>query len=738
MASCLVPEFPAVLVALEHLKELDKQLKEEGVPFSPEASLHLTEITAAITELEADRRAAHEHLEVETIENSKLRHQINNTRERMSQEIMADVAAARASNAEEIEQLRKDLYTVSQLQEATVKRQEALLSQNEALHPKRDRVKAEHEDVVAALNEQITLKYGLQMQLNHMQEQIKELKSCIAAVEQDKVTLQQTVALEREAFTVKKDNLSGDVDVVEEKIKQQKQVIRRSRRDLDRVNDKKQETHDRLGELTIHMATLESSLRKLTASRCQFEKQLEGETQKHQELRKQRETLKKELCELGEAFSVAIRRLKEEIAAVEGKIEEGRASRILCQDSLAQIYEIFKRQHDEENEVRAEHFHVLQQLERSKLQLEERIASIVKHSKEIKEMDKQIGELLEADTINKRIFERNQEELCGNVDVEKKNISHLEEEKKRLRQLLEEAKRAQEEHVAKMTSDISSTRRRYEELQQEEARLLRRQPMSADADLLMSHMTQSEVEYRQIETTCHQEMEQCATETEIITRSNEEKQREVEEKEAMLKEVEAKCNEEQSRHQSLKTRTSELRRRRNDLGLSIQRLTEKTSSLLQPREEMKAELEELRAGYMGLLDKQASELRSVELSIYDNSVKLEQVSMENSRLHLCIRQMTDDVTRARENKDRYWQEIQQFNKDMQALLESLQEAWRDDVLLTQDSQSSDGALLVSMSSLLNHLKTRRRQLGNVGTLLHQQMLDFSKRLGDKTTIEQHS
>lgn len=115
MASCLVPVFPALMVALERLKELEKQIIEDDIPFSAEASLHLTEISAAITELEADRRAAHELLEVETIENSKLRHQMNNTRERMCQEMMADVAAARASNSEEIEQLKKYINTVSQL-----------------------------------------------------------------------------------------------------------------------------------------------------------------------------------------------------------------------------------------------------------------------------------------------------------------------------------------------------------------------------------------------------------------------------------------------------------------------------------------------------------------------------------------------------------------------------------------------------------------------------------------------
>lgn len=736
MASCLVPDFPAVTVALEHLKELDKQLKEEGMSFSPEASLHLGEITAAIIELEADRRAAHERLEVETIENSKLRHQINDIREKISQEIMADVAAARASNAEEMEQLHKDLIAVSRQHVATVKRQEALLSQNEALYPEREQAKAEREEIVAALNDQITFKYGLQMQLDQTLEQIDELKTCSAAVEQDKMGLQQNMALDREAFTVKQDNLSREVAQVEGKIKHQKQALRRSRKELDRVNDKKRETHDHLGELTLHMAKLESNLQRLTASRCQSEEQLEGETQKHQELRQQREMLKKELCELRKIFSVALPHLTQEIATVEGKIEEGRASRLLCQDSLAEISEIFKHQCDEESQVRAEHFCVSQQLDRSELQLEECIASIVKHSKEIKEMDKLIAELLEADTINKRVFERDQEEMCSNMETERKSISHFEEEKRRLMVLLEGAKRKQEECVAKMTSDIVSTRRRYQELRQEEAALQQRQPESVDADLLMSHVTQCDTQYRREESKHHQEIEERTAEAEIITRSNEEKQREVEEKEERLKEVEAMWSKERARHERIQMLSFELRRRRNDLELMILGLKEKTSSLLQPKKELKAELEEMRKSHMDKLDQRASELRAAETSIYENRVKLEHVGTENSRLHLCIRQMTEGVNRAREDRDRYWQEVHQFSQDMQALLESLQKAWREDVLVTRDCQSSDGDLLVSMSASRHRLNTRRQQLGDFSSLLHQQMLDFSRRLGDETTAVQ--
>lgn len=738
MASCLVPDFPAVMVALEHLKELDKQLKEDGVAFSTKASLHLTEITAAITELEAEGRATHERLEVETIENSKLRNQINNMRERMCQEIMADVAAARASNAEEMEQLQKDLNAVSQLLETTVKWQETLLNQNKSLHPEREQVMAEHEEVIAVLNDKITFKYGIQTQLDRTKEQIEELKTCIAAVKQDQIRLQQNAALEREAFEVKQDNLSREVDQVEGKIKQQKQAIKRSRRELERVNDKRQETNNHLGKLMLQMAKQESILGRLTETRCQNEGQLEGETQKQQEMRQQREALKKELFELRKSFSVDIQNLKDEIATVEGKIEEGQASRLLYRDSLAQISEILKHQCDEENDVKAEHLHASQELERSRQQLEERIATIVQYSKEIKEMDKQLTELLEADTINNRMFERDQEEMNSNMDTEWRNISHYEEEKRRLTGLLEGAKRKQEEYVAKMTSDIDSARRRYQELRQEEAALQQRQPKSMDVDLLMSHVAQCEVEYRQEETKYCQEIERCNAEAEVITKSNEEKQRKVEEMDGRLKEVEAMWSEEQLRREKVKRQTSELRKKRNDLQLSIQGLKEKLSSLLRPKEELKAELQEMRQTYMDTLDRQASELRAVETSIYNNTVKLEQVRLENSRLHLCIRQMTEDVGKARGDRDRYWEETRQLRQDTRAVLERLQEAWRGDVLLTKDCQSSDQDLLGSMCALRNHLKTRRQQLGGASTLLHQQMLDFSRRLGDKTTTVQRS
>lgn len=43
-------------------------------------------------------------------------------------------------------------------------------------------------------------------------------------------------------------------------MQQQKQVVQRCRRELKRVNDKKQKAYDHLDKLTLHMIMLESGL----------------------------------------------------------------------------------------------------------------------------------------------------------------------------------------------------------------------------------------------------------------------------------------------------------------------------------------------------------------------------------------------------------------------------------------------------------------------------------------------
>lgn len=728
MASCLVPDFPAVVVALEHIKELDWQQKEDGGAFSTAASVHLMEISAAVSELEAEWRAARERLEVESTENGNLRRQVSDLRERTSQEVMAEVAAARAVNVEEMEQLCKDLREVSQLLESTAEKQEALVSQNKELCPEREQVKAEHDEVVAALDAQITFKCTLQEKLEQTLGQTEELERCIAAVEQEKVRWEQSIALERQEFTVKQEKLSKEVEVVEGRMKKQKRAVRRSRRELDRANEKKLEACDRLSELALQVGRLQSSSQTLSASRCQGEEQLQTERQKQLELKQQRETLKKEQHQLREAFKDSVQRLEEDISRVEGEIEQVELSGKWHHDSLAQVAKKFTCQQNTESRIRAEHVRVSQQLEHSERLLEEQISWLVKHRQEITEMDEQVAELLEADAISKLTFERECEEVRRSVDAAARNTRHCEEERNRLRNVLEEVKKEQAEHEARMNSEIGRGRRRHLELQREEAGHLQREPRSADAEAFLSYIQQREMELRQEEAGRREEIEQVSAQIESWARSNEEKTRELREEEEKLREAEAAWREEEARHERVRARATELRERRNHLEASIQHLKEETEDQLRAREEAKAALEEMQKHLAASLEELAGELRAAEAAIYDRAVKLQQVEVENSRLHLQIAQMTAGLRRASEDGERYREDARRCRRSAEDLAERLREAWREDVRATLEGQRSSGEELSLLGETRSRLECRRERLDGVGALLQRHAAEFSRRL----------
>lgn len=717
----------AVTDALEHLRELDKELREDGVAFSAEASSHLSKITAAVTELEGYQRAAQEGLEAESRENSKLVHRINNTKETMRQEIMAEVAAARTCSAAERDQLQKELLEVSQLQDATTKRRGDLVRQNEMLLAENRQAQAEQEALVAALNHQVNIKNGLQMQLDRSREQMEKLTSCTATAEQDKTKLQKRLELQRKAFSVKRENVCREVEQVEEEIKQQKQAVRRARKALARVNDTKQEAQQRLNELTVQVETLESSLRQATASRSQCEMQLERQTQTHHQLKEKKELLKKDLQESKITASTLVQRLKEEISALERETEDGRASRELHRDSLAHLCQTLEQQQVEESEARAEHLRVEQQLQTSKLLLEERVASIARHKKEIREMEEQIRALWQASTVKQRLFERDLQEMSSTLEAQRRTIGHWEEEKKQLAELLEAARSQQEEHAANLTSDIRSTRRRYQELLQEEAALQEQQPLSLDADLLRRHLKHGEDKFREEEARQRQEVERYATDADLISQSNKERHRQVEEEEERLKEVESAWRAEELRNMRMKRLVAELKTRETDLELMLLELKQQTRFLLQPREEAKAQLEEARKCCMEMLESQTSELRDAEMSMYDCVVKVEQVRMENSRFQLCIRQMMEEVSRAEEDGDRYREETRLIRREVQDVLDGLQQRWKEDASVMRDHQSRDGGLLTAMNITRSRLNSRREELEDTSRLLQQQTLAFPVR-----------
>ncbi|KAL0969717.1 hypothetical protein UPYG_G00231370 [Umbra pygmaea] len=591
MASCLVPDFPAVHAALEHLVDLDKQLNDEGFPFSPEASHHLREIAATITELETSRRAAHENLEVESIETSKLRHQVQNIHDDVQKEISVCVAAARNTNMGQITQLKDELNSIVQETESMEKKQEILEKQNAILYPERELAKGDYENVVNQLNYQLSEKANKQILLNETMNEIRKVKAKISDVETAKVKLVEDMIQETKSFSETKEKLERECAQAVNNLQDQKKHNSKRRRQRDTVLSELLDKEGKNAELKKRIVQLEQSISRLTAYEIQSKNHLVDEINKLEELSSQKELLEKELTELRMAFELKMQALQEKIKEVDVEWEKGQIVNTIHLESIAKLSDSFKAQRTEQDDVMVENHNVSRRLEMSQLILDELVASIAKHNSEIREMEEEIKQLHQANIVNADLSERNLEDLHGQLDKDKKSIGMFEVEKEELCQSLEDLKKDHEQHVKDAKCNIDLTMKRCEELQEEEMKLQDHFLLGTKIEHLNSKIVKAKEGYEQMSISYNAEIQRFITEAESVKQSQLVKEAELKRKETVLEEVEAQFDIDQSRHQKLTKQTSELKIIKNRLELSIQEMKENTRTLLKPKGGDKADSE---------------------------------------------------------------------------------------------------------------------------------------------------
>ncbi|KAL6477313.1 hypothetical protein MHYP_G00131480 [Metynnis hypsauchen] len=735
MASCLVPDFPAVKVALEHLGDLDKQLREEGMSFSQEASHHLREIADAIKELEASRKAAHEELEVETIEMSKLRHQVVSQRHEIMNEILAGVAAARDVNAAQLNQLQSEMKSAVEEIEFMERRRKLLEEENAILLPERELIKGSHADLVDQLNEQLSEKADMQIALNELMNDIQTTKEKITQVEMAKKHLSDSMTQERKKFAESKEMLQKEINETMNCIQEQEKTNTKMCKVLDSVTAELMDKEEKVKEKLQHISQLERTIARLSASQQIHQQQLEDNIKKSEELDRQKESYEEELRETRDSFEQRIQNLQEKTAEVENQLEEGwKVNRVYLQ-SIAELSASFSAQRKKEDDALADHHSLSRQLEKSKQRLDERIASIAKCKLEVKEMEKEMKQLQETNIVSTELFEKNLKDLEGQLAKEKKSRAALEVERVELCRSLETLKEQNEQYVRELSSNIALMKKRYSDLQEEREKLQEHEAMSSLIDRLTDMVSCAEEECKQMEIGYSAEIQQLTMEAESTTRAQLDQEEVLQVQESVLKEAEAQFDSEHSRHETLKQQTVEMKTRKNHFELSIQKVKEQTAALLQPKEDLKRELRALRAEHMERLINQAAEIGATEKSIYENGLMLEQVSMENSRLHLRIEQMKEELCNVEREKEKHSEQTGRMKEEMQSLFSGLLEGWASDKLATEESAEKDRKLLEALHSLMIKIQQRKDHIGDVHSRLEKELNAMSSMLN--TTSSRH-
>ncbi|XP_015205989.2 coiled-coil domain-containing protein 175 [Lepisosteus oculatus] len=721
MSSCLVPEFPAVLVALEHLGEIEKHLKNEGLCFHQEACHHLREIAGAVTELETSRRSARECLEVETIETSKLRYRVLQLPDEIMSEISASVAAARDSNAVQLNQLQTDMNNIIKDMDFMEKKQERLEEQNALLFPERELVQSRHEDVIDQLNHQLSEKAHKQILLNETYNQIRDLKENIANLANAIEDLEEDMIQERKTFAEHKENLQKELAETENNVQRQKGDNAKKRRQVDVITSELLDMEEKISEHKNCIKKLEKSISRLKDSALQHKKQYDEELNRAKELVSQKVCLAKELTELTERFQKEAQSLRDDIFKIDKEMEYSREVNAKHLQALTSLTESFQAARKREDFCMAVHLNVSKQLEDSKRKLEERIESIAKFKIEIREMEDEMKKLKESNEINSERWHRTSGELQEQLKKEKRNRLLLQAEKDNLGNKLAEKHKAYVDEVREMNLVIDLNKKKYAELKNEKKSLKGCDSVDEEIRCLSETLSKAQEAYKDMEKSLNTAVLQISGEAESLEESQQKKREQLKMSISTLQKAEAEFDTEHLNYQELKKQTAELKSKKNILESSILELREDIKIILEPKEELECEIETLRAAYMQHLKTQTTEICKTERVIYETGLMLERVNMENSRLHLCIAGLKEDINNVNKEAERHRNETQWLKDELHNLFKCLLKAWAEDTSLTLEYSEHDQGILDGMQELVRKIQQREQKIGGIGVKLKDQL-----------------
>ncbi|XP_016423052.1 myosin-11 [Sinocyclocheilus rhinocerous] len=725
MPTCLVPDFPAVRIALEHVGELDKRLREEGVSFSQEASHHLRETAEAIKELELSRKIAREKLEIETIETSKLRHRTMNLENDIRSEISACVTAAREDNAAEINRLQSELKTVVDDIQSMEEKQQLIEQENAALIREKENIKGNYEDDVDQMNQQLSNKASIQMTLTEKQNEIQSLKDKIVQVKTAQQDLKENMIQKSKTFAESKHAVEIEIEEIALKIKEQRKINAGTRKELDIFTSELQDKEETITQCKKHISQMEKNIARMAASKIMYKEWLHEEKSQKDELDRQTESHERELLELAEAIEQKAQVLQEQMVEIENEIKEEQKVKSALSEPLAKLSDIFSTQRKEEDDVIAEQHSLSKRLEENKLRHDEDVISIAKCRFEIKNMKEEMRQLHDANIINADMFKKTLEELEGQLAKHNMSRAAVEAEREKIDKSRKTLKEEHKEYVMEINAAIEQTEKRYGELLDEKKKLQNHILLNSVIKDLAEELANLEEVGKQLEMNYQAEIQHLTRDVESITQAHTEKEQELKDQESILETVESQFDIDHLKHQTLKKQITELVAQRKHLEVSIEEVTKQTAALLQPKEDLKRELMTLRAKHMEMLTANAAVISEVEKSIYENKVLLEQVTVENSRLHVRIEQMKEEILDAKKDKEKYMQEVEWMNEEVQSLFKTLTDTWNSNMLLNEKSANQDQKIVEDIYNLIVRIQERKHHISDINNRLEKELVGMS-------------
>ncbi|MGH0165970.1 UNVERIFIED_CONTAM: hypothetical protein FKN15_050264 [Acipenser sinensis] len=616
------------------------------------------------------------------------------------------------------------------------KKQQRLEKINLLLFPERERIRAEHEDAIDTLNNKLSEKATKQIILNETYNKMQDLKEQLVNVNNAFEDLEQDMTRERMDFAESKKKLESNVAETEGQIQNQKAENAKKIKELRFAGAELFDKEEEISEKQKCIQRLQKSIDQLKATSVQRRSQLAQEQKMGEQQTNQNENLDEELTALTEGFKIESQALCDKIVQVDEEMRQVEEINLVHQQMILSQTENFQAVRAREDVVLAFHMDDTKLLEASEHALEEKLENVAKLKMEIKEIDEEKKRLEESNEINMEMHRRKLDELKEQLVKEQKKRLLFEVKQEDLSNELERWKHAHTEYIEEINTNIELNKNKCAELIDEHTSLqLDNIKMNEETENLQKAIHKTEKRYTIMEESLTADISNIVSEVKLIKENLLQKEKQLVISHKVLQQVEAENEAERCNYEEIKKQTTELKSRKNNLELSIDQLKAETKCILKAKEALKAELNAMNAKHFQQLKNQAAAINKTEECIYKSGSMLEQINMENSRLHLCNAKMKEDIYTMNKEAETHMKETEQLQEDKHELLNFLLRQWAAHNSVEAEYLERDQCVLDDLQDLLMKIEQREQKVKEIHVKLQDEENGMASLLGKISTSQ---
>ncbi|XP_052769722.1 coiled-coil domain-containing protein 175-like isoform X2 [Mya arenaria] len=744
----LVVDVPGVNTAVEHLQELADRMQHD-FGFSDDDVNNIDQVIEALRQLEAERKAAHARLEEETIKASIQRHCLQFLPQQISQEITDAVESAKKSNAEAIVALKKQLEDINNNIVYLEGYQKKLDEENAHLHPERELIRQQHEEIISQLNQRMAEKASMQIHLNETRDRVRQTNQEIVDLEDGILQLKEDLIQERGEARKEKRQLKKAVAHTTEKTKEQKKINVDKKKDLDILHDKLMDSEGKLDSLRKSLRRFETNKAKLEGQERALTAQLQKQLKQNDELKKKGNAIIAEEMKLSKDFiekennlTNRIKRLDEEIQNQTLRFDELDTDRtelsygidfpITVEKIRAKVEELLQiREEDAErvSELNAK----LQNEKRNLSSKAEEVGDLQGQNTKMTEEIELIGETHKAVMAQ---LQKQIEDYRAQLAFERKERLEVQDRKNSTSKELEDFKLDNQRFMQEMNTTITQGKQDHISLSNEMGTLheleeedssdwtsedeelgaqLQRDLRDDDKEIqdLETILEEEQQKYQQTFTKRQNEVDKMEREINDMEFQIAEKKQKVEDMGPGFAALEKAFEERTDAYEKQKKDIVELKGKKNQLEEKIRQAKDKKERMADPQEKLRKELKQKRHEVIFQLKHQGEETKEIESQIYGTGCKVKTILDENQRIEDGIKAFNKEID------DLHYQ--MEYNEKLKVKLllelantkDILGQSWDEDTELQQRYSERDQLVVDGLGELLDRTVKREETISAV-------------------------